>query len=98
MATAKVDLSGVPTSVDNQSVVNSASEHSLKHGSSCEHCKRHNCHDKHQCNNGQCFVAAVNLLSMHDENYLNLTGVISQKHKGGLVIAPLSSLYRPPKN
>jgi len=97
MATSKVYLSNVASATDEQFVEIKLSNHRIKHGPSCGHCKQHNCQEKHQCNNGQCFSASAIFLYPASETKLNLADKKPHIFKEGLVIPPLSSLFRPPK-
>ena len=97
MAMTNASLSAVEIDSNNVKTESLDSQQSSNFKPSCEHCKKNNCHEKHQCNNGQCATATGILLSSSINCDKKLTDSKPYKYTVGLVIPPLSSLYRPPK-
>jgi len=96
MPTSKVNLNNDSSFNERPSVKNYLYQQSRQKGASCDHCKQHSCNEKHQCNNNQCFSSAAIFIQATCEIALNLVNIKSQGFKEGLVIPPLSSLFRPP--
>jgi len=97
MPTSKVSLTNDSSFNERHSVENSSSKQRMEQGALCDHCKQHNCNEKHQCNNDQCFSYTAIFLQETCGTVLNLADIKSRASKEGLVIPPLSSLFRPPR-
>jgi len=97
LATTKINLSEDSTSSINKPIKTTLISIKINELPSCEHCKQHNCHEKHQCNNGQCSSTAAIILHKFKSKNIVMAKNKPNINKEGLVISPLSSLYRPPK-
>jgi len=63
----------------------------------CEHCSKNNCHEKHQCSNGQCFASPGILLPAGTSYKHELSHMNSIEYRTGLIIPPLYAFFRPPR-
>lgn len=63
----------------------------------CEHCTKNNCHEKHQCTNGQCFASPVIMLPVSTGCKPVLSQLNSIEYRVGLIIPPLYAFFRPPR-
>ena len=97
MAMTNAGLSAVDIKSENTQSAKSDNKQASQLKPSCEHCKKNDCREKHQCNNGQCATTNGVLLSCSINCQSNLTDSKCFKYTVGLVISPLTSLYRPPK-
>jgi len=97
MSASKINLTNDSSLNGSFYVENDLAKQRIEKGVSCDHCKQHICNEKCQCNNNKCFSSAAILPKTTCEKVLIIVDIKYRSFKEGLVIQPLSSLFRPPK-